>query len=117
MDVRTVGFGLLSPLPEGKETDDGTCYVKDGEVLLVHVIKFYREGGVRLNSFSSSLDGDEFSALPSGRFTPRKRASVPLQQEDVWCPEPVWKFWKTSPVRNLTRCNPTQSLFTIPATY
>jgi hypothetical protein len=69
----------------------------------VHVITSYGEGGVRLCSFfSSSLDGDEFSALPSCRFTPGKRATVPIQQEDLWAPEPVWEFWKKYPAGNLT---------------
>jgi hypothetical protein len=52
-------------------------------------------GGERRYSFysfsTSALDGGEWSASRPGRaFTPGKGPPVPIVQEGVWAPEPVW---------------------------
>jgi hypothetical protein len=42
---------------------------------------------------TSALDVGEWSALPSGRFTPVNEPLVPIGQEGMWAPVPVRTRW------------------------
>jgi hypothetical protein len=49
------------------------------------------EGTSRI--FDSALDGGEWSASRSSRFTSGKEPLVPIVYEAEWVPEPVWTRW------------------------
>jgi hypothetical protein len=53
-------------------------------------MKTHRGTEVQLHEYlTSALDGGEWSASHSGRFTPGEKATVPTEQEAGWAPEPV----------------------------
>jgi hypothetical protein len=58
-------------------------------------MKAYEGVDVYTNVFlTSALTGDEWSASCPGRFTPGKRAPLPIGLEAGWNPEPVWTTWR-----------------------
>jgi hypothetical protein len=55
-------------------------------------------GGVDVQShifLVSALVGGEWPASRPSRFTPGEKPPVPIAQEVVWTPEPVWTTWRT----------------------
>jgi len=47
----------------------------------------------------TALDGGEWSASCSSRFTPTGKLPVPTGQEAGWAPEPVLKRWRREKFR------------------
>jgi hypothetical protein len=61
-------------------------------------------GGIAPPFLTSALHRGAWSASRPSRFTPGKEPPVPIGQETVWAPEPVWKLWrreKSWPCRKL----------------
>jgi hypothetical protein len=55
---------------------------------------------VQINVFLTlALVGGEWSVSRPGRFTPEKEPAVPIEQETLWAPEPVWTTWKSEKSR------------------
>jgi len=47
-----------------------------------------------LFTLNFGTNGRDWSISRSGRFIPVKRIMVFIEQEAVWAPELVWKFWR-----------------------
>jgi hypothetical protein len=50
---------------------------------------------VHLHSFlTTEIDGGDWFTSLSGHFTPRERATVPIELKARWAPEPIGNFWR-----------------------
>jgi len=76
----------------------------------VHTMKAYRGVEVQLHSFlTMALDGSQWSVSLPGSFSPRRRATVLIEQEARSAPEAVWTYWSRENYLASVSCRPVRS--------